>query len=40
MDWRVSYTDARKRMAILVSRYDYCLTDLLWRWESGSWMQR
>jgi formyltetrahydrofolate deformylase len=35
MDWRVSYTDARKRMAILVSRYDHCLTDLLWRWESG-----
>jgi formyltetrahydrofolate deformylase len=35
MDWRASYTDARKRMASLVSRYDHCLTDLLWRWESG-----
>lgn len=35
MDWRVSYTDAPKRMAILVSRYDHCLTDLLWRWDSG-----
>ena len=35
MDWHVSYLDARKRMAILVSRYDHCLTDLLWRWESG-----
>jgi formyltetrahydrofolate deformylase len=35
MDWRVSYTDAPKRVAILVSRYDHCLTDLLWRWETG-----
>jgi formyltetrahydrofolate deformylase len=35
MDWRVSYTDAPKRMAILVSRYDHCLTDMLWRWDSG-----
>ena len=35
MDWRVSYTDAPKRMAILVSRYDHCLIDLLWRWDSG-----
>ncbi|HJQ29371.1 MAG TPA: ACT domain-containing protein, partial [Rubrobacter sp.] len=35
MAWRVSYTDAPKRMAILVSRYDHCLMDLLWRWDSG-----
>jgi formyltetrahydrofolate deformylase len=35
MNWRVSYTDAPKRMAILVSRYDHCLMDLLWRWDSG-----
>jgi formyltetrahydrofolate deformylase len=35
MDWRVSYTDTPKRMAILVSHYDHCLTDLLWRWDSG-----
>jgi formyltetrahydrofolate deformylase len=35
MDWRISYTDAPKRMAILVSRYDHCLMDLLWRWDSG-----
>ena len=35
MDWRVSYTDAPKRVAILVSRYDHCLMDLLWRWDSG-----
>jgi len=35
MDWRVSYTDAPKRMAILVSKYDHCLIDLLWRWDAG-----
>jgi formyltetrahydrofolate deformylase len=35
MNWRVSYTDAPKRMAILVSRYDHCLMDLVWRWDSG-----
>ena len=35
MDWRVSHTDTPRRMAILVSRYDHCLIDLLWRWDSG-----
>ena len=35
MDWHVSYTDTPKRMAILVSRYDHCLADLLWRWDAG-----
>lgn len=35
MDWRVSYTDAPKKMAILVSKYDHCLIDLLWRWDAG-----
>ena len=35
MDWRVSHTDTPKRMAVLVSRYDHCLTDLLWRWDAG-----
>ena len=35
MDWRLSHTDAPKRMAILVSRYDHCLIDLLWRWDAG-----
>jgi len=35
MNWRVSYTDTPKRMAILVSRYDHCLIDLLWRWDAG-----
>jgi formyltetrahydrofolate deformylase len=35
MDWRVSYTDTPQRMGILVSRYDHCLIDLLWRWDAG-----
>jgi formyltetrahydrofolate deformylase len=35
MDWRVAYTDRLKRMAIMVSKYDHCLLDLLWRWDSG-----
>jgi formyltetrahydrofolate deformylase len=35
MAWRVAYADQLKRMAILVSRYDHCLLELLWRWRSG-----
>ena len=35
MAWSVSYTDSPKRMAVLVSRYDHCLIDLLWRWDAG-----
>ncbi|MBA4116608.1 MAG: formyltetrahydrofolate deformylase [Rubrobacter sp.] len=35
MDWSISYTDTPKKMAILVSRYDHCLIDLLWRWDAG-----
>src|ERR671926_413131 len=27
--------DQPKRMAILVSRYEHCLLDLLWRWDAG-----
>jgi formyltetrahydrofolate deformylase len=35
MDWRMGHTDTPKRMAILVSRYDHCLIDHLWRWDAG-----
>ena len=35
MDWRLAHTDTPKRMTILVSRYDHCLTDLLWRCGAG-----
>ncbi|MQA77382.1 MAG: formyltetrahydrofolate deformylase [Streptosporangiales bacterium] len=33
MDWTLWDTRQRKRLAILVSRYDHCLLDLLWRWR-------
>ena len=35
MNWSVHYSRCRKRVALLVSRWDHCLTDLLWRWNSG-----
>ena len=35
LDWRLSYAGVPKRMAILVSKYDHCLIDLLWRWNAG-----
>jgi formyltetrahydrofolate deformylase len=35
MDWRIAYSGHRKRIAVLVSRYDHCLVDLLWRWRRG-----
>jgi formyltetrahydrofolate deformylase len=35
MDWRLAHPDPEKPVAILVSRYDHCLLDLLWRFEQG-----
>ena len=35
MEWSISYAADRKRVALLVSREDHCLLDLLWRWRSG-----
>jgi formyltetrahydrofolate deformylase len=35
MDWRITFPGARKRVALLASRYDHCLLDLLWRWRRG-----
>jgi formyltetrahydrofolate deformylase len=35
MDWEVRWWGERKRLAILVSRHDHCLLDLLWRWRRG-----
>jgi formyltetrahydrofolate deformylase len=35
MDWEIRYWGERQRVAILVSRYDHCLMDLLWRWRRG-----
>jgi formyltetrahydrofolate deformylase len=33
MDWRIRRADERQRVAILVSREEHCLLDLLWRWR-------
>jgi formyltetrahydrofolate deformylase len=33
MNWRLWDSRRRKRVAVLVSRYDHCLLDLLWRWR-------
>jgi formyltetrahydrofolate deformylase len=35
MNWRISFTDRPKRVAILASKQGHCLIDLLWRWEAG-----
>ena len=35
MEHRFAESAERKRVAIMVSREDHCLSDLLWRWRSG-----
>jgi len=35
MKWNVYYSRERKRVGILVSKFDHCLVDLLWRWKAG-----
>jgi len=35
MDWRLAQPGERKKMAILVSKYDHCLVDLLYRHKIG-----
>ena len=35
MRWRLTDADRPKRMAVLVSREDHCLVDLLWRHRRG-----
>jgi formyltetrahydrofolate deformylase len=35
MDWKLWYSSIPKRMAILASKYDHCLLDLLWRVRRG-----
>ena len=32
MEWHITYASERPRVAILVSRHDHCLLELLWRW--------
>jgi formyltetrahydrofolate deformylase len=35
MEWSIRASNERKRALILVSRFDHCLVDLLYRWRSG-----
>ena len=35
MTWTLRGADEKKRVALLVSRFDHCLVDLLYRWRSG-----
>ncbi len=35
MTWRLWDSANRKRVAVLVSRYEHCLLELLWRWRHG-----
>jgi formyltetrahydrofolate deformylase len=35
MEWEMRWWGERRRMAILVSRHDHCLVDLLWRVRRG-----
>jgi formyltetrahydrofolate deformylase len=35
MEWSLHDASRPKRVAIMVSRYDHCLLDLLWRWRRG-----
>jgi formyltetrahydrofolate deformylase len=35
MDWRLTRSSDRKRVAVLVSKHDHALLDLLWTWRRG-----
>jgi formyltetrahydrofolate deformylase len=35
MDWRISYAADVKKIAILVSKFDHALLELLWRSSRG-----
>jgi formyltetrahydrofolate deformylase len=35
MDYEFHETGRAKRVAVMVSREDHCLSDLLWRWRNG-----
>ena len=35
MTWTLRGAEEKKRVALLVSRFDHCLADLLYRWRSG-----
>ena len=35
MEFQLTHSGQRKRVALMVSRPDHCLLDLLWRWRRG-----
>ena len=35
LDYRLVDAGRRKRVVLMVSKYDHCLLDLLWRWRHG-----
>jgi formyltetrahydrofolate deformylase len=35
MDWKLVRRDRRRRVLIMVSKFDHCLADLLYRWRIG-----
>ena len=35
MEWRMGASHARRRMAVLVSKHDHALMELLWEWKRG-----
>ncbi|MCA9401013.1 MAG: formyltetrahydrofolate deformylase [Candidatus Omnitrophica bacterium] len=37
MQWRLSYTDDRKRVAVFVSKHLHCLYDFLYRFQTGQY---
>nr|BAH90116.1 formyltetrahydrofolate deformylase [uncultured bacterium] len=34
-EWRITQAAVGKRVAVMVSKYDHCLMELLWRWRRG-----
>ena len=35
MDWKLALRDRARRVLIMVSKFDHCLADLLYRWRIG-----
>src|SRR5690606_15610256 len=35
IDWQIRERAARRRVMLLVSKFDHCLVDLLYRWRTG-----
>ena len=35
MQWHITQASDRPRMAVLVSKHDHALMELLWRWQRG-----